>query len=86
MLKREADVYETILDDLTRKQKHLLAALSLEPGTKVFSAQFLSKHRLGTPSSIQKGLKILIEKDILDRENDHFIFQDPFFALWLQKR
>ena len=36
MLKREGEVYETILDDLTQKQKHLLIAMGLEPGAKVF--------------------------------------------------
>ncbi len=86
MLKREGEVYETILDDLTQKQKHLLIALSAEPKVQAFSGQFLSRHRLGNPSSIQKALQALIEKDLLDRENDHFVFQDPFFALWLQKK
>ena len=85
MLGRESEVYETILDDLTQKQKHLLIALSVEPKVQAFSGRFLSKHRLGNPSSIQKALQVLIEKDIVDRENDHFIFQDPFFALWLRK-
>lgn len=86
MLKREGEVYETILDDLTQKQKHLLIAMGLESKAKVFSAQFLSKYHLGSASSIQKALQSLIEKDLLDRENDYFIFQDPFFALWLEKK
>ncbi|GEM_PF-73421 len=86
MLKREGEVYETILDDLTQKQKHLLIAMGLEPKAKIFSAQFLSEYHLGSPSSVQKALQNLIEKDLLDRENDHFVFQDPFFALWLQKK
>jgi len=86
MLKREGEVYETILDDLTQKQKHPLIAMGLEPKAKIFSAQFLSEYHLGSPSSVQKALQNLIEKDLLDRENDHFVFQDPFFALWLQKK
>ena len=86
MLKREGEIYETILDDLTPKQKHLLIALALEPNAKAFSSQFLTKYHLGSPSSVQKALRTLIEKDLLDRENDHFVFQDPFFALWLQKK
>ena len=86
MLKREGEVYETILGDLTQKQKHLLIAMGLEPGAKVFSAPFLSKYHLGSPSSVQKALQNLVEKDLLERENDHFVFQDPFFALWLQKK
>ena len=86
MLKREGEVYETILDGLTQKQKSLLTALSVEPDAQVFSGQFLSRFHLGSASSAQRAFQGLIEKDLLDRENDHFIFQDPFFALWLQKR
>ncbi len=86
MLKRESEVYETILDKLAQKQKSLLAALSSEPEAQIFSSSFLSRYRLGNPSSVQKALQLLIEKDILDREGDSIVFQDPFFALWLQKR
>lgn len=86
MLKRESEVYETVLDKLPQKQKSLLAALSSEPEAQIFSNPFLSRYRLGNPSSVQKALQLLIEKDILDREGNHIVFQDPFFALWLQKR
>ncbi|MBI1871133.1 MAG: ATP-binding protein [Chlamydiae bacterium] len=86
MLKREGEVYETVLNALTQKQKQLLVALALEPQVKVYSDPFLDKYHLGSSSSIQKALQILIRKDLLDRENDQFVFQDSFFALWLQKR
>jgi AAA+ ATPase superfamily predicted ATPase len=86
MLKRESEVYETVLDKLAQKQKSLLAALSSEPAAQIFSSPFLSRYRLGNPSSVQKALQLLIGKDILDREGDRVVFQDPFFGLWLQKR
>ncbi len=86
MLNREGEVYESILDNLTRKQKSLLVALSMEPEAQVFSSEFLSLFHLGSASSIQRAFQSLIEKDLLDRENDRFVFHDPFFALWLQKR
>jgi hypothetical protein len=86
MLQREGEVYETILDGLTRKQKGLLVALSMEPEAQVFSSQFLTRFHLGSASSIQRAFEGLIEKDLVDRENGRFIFQDPFFGLWLHKR
>jgi hypothetical protein len=86
MLKRGSDVYESILDGLTQKQKSLLLALSSDPTAQVFSSKFLAQHRLGNPSSIQKAFHILIEKEILDKEEEKTVFQDPFFALWLRKR
>ena len=86
MLERERQVYQTILDDLTQTQKNLLIALSSEPKAQIFSSQFLSRFHLGSASSVQRAFQGLIEKDLLDRENDHFVFQDPFFSLWLQKK
>ena len=86
MLERESQVYETILDGLTQTQKNLLIALSSEPKAQIFSSPFLSRFHLGSASSIQRAFQGLIERDILDKENDHVIFQDPFFSPWLQKR
>lgn len=86
MLERERQVYETILDGLTQMQKNLLIALSAEPKAQIFSSEFLSRFHLGSASSVQRAFQGLIEKDILDKENDHVAFQDPFFPLWLQKR
>jgi len=68
MLNREGEVYESILDSLTRKQKSLLIALSMKPDAQVFSSQFLSSFHLGSASSIQRAFQSLIEKDLLDRE------------------
>lgn len=86
MLQREGGVYETTLDGLTRKQKNLLLALSMEPEAQVFSSQFLSHFHLGSASSVQRALYRLVEKDLVDREDDHFVFQDPFFELWMQRK
>ncbi|OGX12794.1 MAG: hypothetical protein A2351_07330 [Omnitrophica bacterium RIFOXYB12_FULL_50_7] len=86
MLLREGELYETILDGLTPKQKNLLVALSFEPEARVFSSQFLSRFHLGSASSVQRACQGLIEKDLLDRESDRLVFQDPFFCLWLQRK
>jgi AAA+ ATPase superfamily predicted ATPase len=85
MLERESQVYEAILDGLTQPQKKLLLALSSEPEAQIFSGQFLSRFHLGSASSVQRAFQSLIEKDILDKEGDRIVFQDPFFPLWLRK-
>lgn len=84
MLKRESGMYESLLDGLTRKQKSLLTALSREPEAQVFSGPFLSRFHLGSASSVQRALQGLLEKDLLDKEKERFVFQDPFFGLWLK--
>ncbi len=86
MLNREKEAYEVILESLTQKQKNLLIALSLESKAQIFSNRFLTHYHLGNASSIQKAYSGLIEKDILDKEKEQTVFQDPFFSLWLQRR
>jgi len=85
MLQREGQVYEAILDGLTQTQKNLLLALSREPKAQIFSSQFLSHFHLGSASTVQRAYHGLIERDILDKEGDRMIFQDPFLPLWLHK-
>lgn len=84
MLERENEVYESVMDGLNQKQKNFLMALSCEAPAKVFSSEFVLRHRLGSSSVIQKALASLIEKDILEKEHGKIVFQDPFFALWLK--
>lgn len=84
LLKREASTYEATWDLLTVKQKQALKALSkVEVKEKIFSAEFLQKHNLGSASSLQRTLSSLIEKDLIDRERENYSVIDVFLKRWL---
>ena len=85
MLGRESKAYETTLDNLSPKQKRLLTALSIEPTSEIFASGFLTRHHLGSASSIQKAFGVLVEKDIVEKINGTVVFQDPFLGVWLQQ-
>lgn len=86
VLAREHHAYAIQWESLTLNQQRFLKALAMEEkGAKPFSADFLQNHHLGSPSSAQRVIKVLLNKDIVDQENGSFIILDRFFRLWIRR-
>lgn len=85
MLNRETPSYQATMDGLSPRMRHLAIALSKEGTSTPYGETFLSKHKLGTASTVQRALGALLQKDVIDHLNGQYIFQDPFFAQWLQR-
>ena len=84
LLARESSAYEATWNLLTLKQKQVITALSkVLPEEKLFSGGFLQKHNLGAASSLQRTTQSLMDKDLIDKENDTYIIMDVFFKKWL---
>jgi uncharacterized protein len=61
----------------------LKAVLSGEE--KLSSAEVIKKYRLGTSANVARIKKSLIDKEIVELEEDRIVFQDPAFAFWLKR-
>ena len=85
LIARESSIYIAIWESLTGKQKNLLVALAGEEYPVVFGKKFLAKYMLGTSSSIQKAMKNLLEKDLIQQENGSYVVVDLFFKKWIQQ-
>ena len=86
LVAREAEIYFNIWDGLVAKQKLFLEALTLGDGNdNIFSQEFYRKYELGTPSNVQKMVKSLIKKGLIERENGRLIISDIFFKQWILK-
>lgn len=84
LLDRENYAYTTLWESLTIPQKRFLKGLATEAaGVKVFAGEFVGQHGLGTASNVQRVVKALLEKDIIDRDNGSFLITDRFFRLWI---
>lgn len=84
LLKREASTYEATWDLLTVKQRQVLVALSnVTSNDKLFSSEFLEKHNLGSASTLQRTLRSLIDKDLIDRAGAIYTIIDVFFKKWI---
>lgn len=78
--------YLNIYDSLTVRQKEFIMALAKKSGMTVFSKDFLVLNKHLTSSGIQRVVKSLMEKYIIEKDNGNYIFCDIFFSLWLQKK
>jgi len=84
LLLRESSTFEATWDLLTVKQKQVLTALALTgKDDKVFSANYLLKHKLGSASSVQRTVKSLIEKDLIDKSGGYHSIIDVIFKKWI---
>ena len=54
-------------------------------GKRVFSADFVSRYGLGSPSSAQRAAQSLLNKDLIDRDQGTYLITDRFFRLWVAR-
>jgi len=85
LITRESSSYFNIWEGLSQGQKQLLVAMAHEETTEPFRADFIRRYNLSSPSSVQKAIKTLIEKEIIERTNSTYTISDLFFKHWLKR-
>ena len=85
LISRESSAYIAMWEELTIKQKNLMVALAKEESPEVFGKKFLETYGLGPSSSIQKALKKLLKKELIQQENGSYIIYDLFFKKWIRR-
>ncbi|MFH1993979.1 MAG: ATP-binding protein [Pseudomonadota bacterium] len=85
LISRESSTYIAMWEELTIKQKNLMVALAKEESPEVFSKKFLDTYGLGPSSSIQKALKKLLKKELIQQKNGSYIIYDLFFKKWIRR-
>lgn len=75
---------------LTNVQWQALKAIAREDKLYQPNAKsFISKHKLGTPSNVQRSLEALLVKEMIykekDEEGNYYSVYDCFLARWLQR-
>jgi hypothetical protein len=81
----QADYYMALIQELTAYQQKVLQAIALE-NTGVFTKDYADRYYLSANSSTQRALDTLIEKDILNKQENAYYFEDPLFRIWLLKK
>lgn len=72
-----------IYENLSPSAKKVLEILIKSGGKNIFRKEILAEYQIPL-STLQKGLKVLTEKAIVNREGMIYYFQDSFFELWLK--
>jgi len=85
ILDGQSAVYVSIWNTLPRHQKRILIAIAASGGKKMFSRDFIRDNDLGATSSVQTSIKLLLKKEIVEKEGDIYYITDVFFKSWIQK-
>jgi hypothetical protein len=79
-------VYEQLWQGLTPRQRAILKALTEEREAPLYSQRFRAQFGLGSPSSVQRSVELLMAKEILDKMTGRLVFSDVFFREWIYDR
>jgi uncharacterized protein len=81
----ESARYTAVWDRLPGKPRAVLLALAREPG-RVYAEDYRRRHKLGSPSSVQRALSALDRLDLVDsNEAGGQTLADLFMRLWLRR-
>ena len=79
-------VYINYRNLLTDFQWKVLKAIAKEGNIKlIHSKEFISKHNLHTPSSVQTAAGALLNKEMIYKDNNEYYIYDVFLEHWLEK-
>ena len=78
-------LFSEILNLLSDRQKECLYAIAKEgEATNITSGNFVKKHVLYSPASVQTAVRQLLDKEILTKTQKSYSVYDRFFAIWLR--
>lgn len=86
ILQQEAPLFSTYQQLLTGFQWRTLKAIaSQENVPSPTSQEFLAKYKLGAASSVSTALQLLVKKEFVVYQNDHYRLHDTLLMRWLQQ-
>ena len=78
--------YKTLLSHLPPRQKMVLQAIAKEGVARnVTSMKFVKQYSLGSASSVQSAVRLLLQNDLITHEDGCYRVYDYFFSTWLSE-
>ncbi len=78
--------YRFVWDQLSLHQRNLVLAIAQGYTERLHSQRMVFQLGLGSPSTVSKNLKVLADREILQKTDTAVRFVDPFFGQWLRQR
>ena len=82
LLRQESSDFESTWGGLALSQKSLLKALAGEPTASPFAKAFLERYHFSV-GGVQKALKHLLSRDLIEKPQGVYRLTDPIFGAWL---
>jgi AAA+ ATPase superfamily predicted ATPase len=81
-LAHKSDYYSELFEHQSKSRKMLLKALTVEGGN-IFSIDYIRKHRLPAPATLQRAVRELVHAGIIEKKGADYSFADPFFRMYI---
>jgi AAA+ ATPase superfamily predicted ATPase len=85
VLRSEDSHFTSVWERLSRQQRSLLAALAREPG-RPLSSEYRRRHGLPSPSTIQRALSTLRDRELVESDRGAAWISEPFLSHWLRAK
>ena len=86
VLLSQENSYKTLLSNLPPRQKMVLQAIAKEGVARnVTSMKFVNQYSLGSASSVQSAVRLLLKNDLITQEDGCYRVYDYFFSTWLSE-
>jgi hypothetical protein len=88
VLDSEKALFESILRGLTAKQIGVLTAIAKEPTKKLYSTEYMARHKIKSTGGIQRSLDVLTREDLVEQNPKvgTWAVVDPLFKEWLVEK
>ncbi len=86
ILTEETPIYIALWDPLTLHQRQVLYAIANSGSEGIFSKEYITSNNLGALATVQTSLRLLVKKNILDKERSIYSFTDVFFENWIKRK
>ncbi len=86
ILDQDSPYFSAAWERLSLHQRQVVQAIAKGGGRNMFSRDFLTTHRLGSHSSVQTSLRLLLKEQVLFKTNGEYRIADPFFREWIGTR
>jgi hypothetical protein len=85
VLRSESAHFSLLWEGASKVQKLVLEALAKEPGHP-YSQDYRRRYELPSATSVQKALRALEQREVVDGERGAYRIVEPFLAEWLKRR
>jgi DNA-binding transcriptional ArsR family regulator len=76
-------IFKILYDSFSNTQKTALKTIIKQNGQNLLSKEVLAMENI-SKSSLSSGLKVLYEKEIIDKNNNLYYINDKLFEVWLK--
>ena len=76
--------FQQIIEELSNTQINFIKAL-VKKEKQLSSKSTLEKYQMGTSASVSKNRNILLQKDLIHKEENSYELLDPVFELWFKQ-